>query len=198
MEQLRAKRLTDAQELRALAHPVRLRLITELLARGYGTASDLAPAVGRPVNSVSFHLRFLARYGFLEEAPEHARDGRERCWRLAYPDGLDYSDLVTTPEGRAAVERHLQKGRGATQEMARAYFEGKLEGAPRWDKGPFAHDWYLRLTPDEAAEFDREYLELCFRWRDKIAARLEAGDTEGRETFAIFIHGFPLPKGVID
>jgi DNA-binding transcriptional ArsR family regulator len=189
------KRLSDPQELRALAHPLRLRLLTELAARRHGTASELAAAVGEPANRVSFHLRLLARYGFLEEAPEHARDRRERCWRLVHEDGMDYDALETTPEGVAALHAHLRKGMGEAHAMAEAFFAGRLDGATPWERGPFAHDWYLRLTQGEATEFDEEYLALCFRWRERIAARLDAGDTDGRETFAVFIQGFPLPKG---
>ena len=195
-----AKKLTNPQELRALAHPVRLRLLTELHARGHGTASTLAAVVSLPANSVSFHLRQLAKYGFLEDAPEHARDGRERCWRLVYQDGVDYEELMTTPAGKAAVEAHWRRGGAWAREMIQAYFSGNLEGAPAWDRGAFNHDWYLRLTPDEAMEFDREYLDLCFRWRDRIAAELHREDPESasatvRETFAVFIYGFPLPQG---
>jgi len=182
------KKLTDPKEVRALAHPLRLRLLTELQARDAATATVLADALGEPVNRVSFHLRLLAKYGFIEEAPELARDGRDRWWRRTHADGLDWDDLALTPEGREAMEAH-QGGNLALRQI-RAFFSARK--AP-WEPGPFNHDWYMRLTPEEAAEFDREYLELCFRWREQIEKKLASGDTEGRDTFAIFIYGFPLP-----
>jgi DNA-binding transcriptional ArsR family regulator len=196
-----AKKIAEAQELRALAHPVRLRLLTELLARVHGTASELAAVVGLPANSVSFHLRQLAKYGFLEEAPEHARDGRDRCWQLAYQDGVDYDELMTTPAGRAAVAAQHRRGGAYARDLVEAYFSGAIEGAPAWDRGAFNHDWYLRLTPEQASEFDHEYLDLCARWRDRMAAEIENEDPESasakaRDTFAVFIYGFPLPTGM--
>src|SRR5688572_14129837 len=115
-----AKKLTDPKEVRALAHPLRLRLLTELQARKAATATVLAEALGEPVNRVSFHLRLLAKYDFIEEAPELARDGRDRWWRRTHSDGLDWDDLELTPEGREAIEAH--QGGNQALRMIRAFF----------------------------------------------------------------------------
>ena len=184
-----AKRLTEAKELRAIAHPLRNRIFTELLARHNATATMLAEAVGEQVNKVSFHLRLLAKYGFIQEAPELARDGRDRWWRPVYAEGIDWDELAST-HGPLAHKR-LRQGLDQALDEIGAYFSEASGHLPAWERGPFSHDWYLRLTPDEAQAFDREYLELCRRWRDLIAEKLVAGETEGRESFAIFIYGFP-------
>jgi hypothetical protein len=186
------KRLTSAAELRAIAHPLRSRLLIELLARREGTATVLAEAVGEPVNKVSFHLRLLAKYGFIQKAPELARDGRDRWWRPAYADGIDWDELAIT-QPQLVSSTHL-RGLNRGLRQIRDYFT-EAYNEPEWPHGFFVHDWYMRLTPEESAEFDKEYLDLCFRWRDKIEAKLDAGDTEGRESFAIFIYGFQLAEG---
>lgn len=69
--------------LKALANPLRRRLVNELSRVDYARAADLAAACEVAANSVSFHLRVLAEAGLIEEAPEHARDRRERVWRIA-------------------------------------------------------------------------------------------------------------------
>lgn len=68
--------------LKALAHPVRQQLFRALTNRGHARATDLAADLGLPVNQISFHLRVLAEAEIIEEAPEHARDRRDRVWRM--------------------------------------------------------------------------------------------------------------------
>jgi hypothetical protein len=60
--------------VRALAHPLRLELLDLLRFEGPATATLMARRVGES----SYHLRQLARYGYIEETP--CQGGRER-WR---------------------------------------------------------------------------------------------------------------------
>ena len=71
--------LTDPEVLEALAHPVRLDLLTYLMSDGPATASVCARAVGDTPSNCSYHLRALAGHGLVERAS--SRDGRERPWR---------------------------------------------------------------------------------------------------------------------
>ena len=73
--------ITDPRALRALAHPLRLDLVELLGVLGQGTAAECARRLGTSQASCSFHLRQLAKYGFVEEA-EPSEDSRERPWRL--------------------------------------------------------------------------------------------------------------------
>lgn len=66
--------------LKALAHPVRQRVFRELDTRGFARAADLAEILELPANQISFHLRVLADAGMIKEAPEKARDKRDRVW----------------------------------------------------------------------------------------------------------------------
>jgi DNA-binding transcriptional ArsR family regulator len=75
-----AHELNDPREIRAMAHPLRLRLIEELAALGTATASELAERVGESPANCSWHLRLLAKYGFVEEAG--GGEGRRRPWRV--------------------------------------------------------------------------------------------------------------------
>ncbi|MDN5558638.1 MAG: helix-turn-helix domain-containing protein [Ruaniaceae bacterium] len=68
--------------LKALAHPVRQQLHNALTSRGHARATDLAADLGLPANQISFHLRVLADAGIIEEAPEYARDRRDRVWKM--------------------------------------------------------------------------------------------------------------------
>ena len=74
------REITDARTLRALSHPVRLALIEELTIGGALTATELGERIGESPTTCSFHLRQLAKYGFVEEAG--GGKGRARPWRM--------------------------------------------------------------------------------------------------------------------
>src|SRR5246127_1050391 len=73
--------LTDPETMRALAHPARIALWQHLLLEGPATATECAPVAGLSPSACSYHLRQLARYGFVEQDHAAAANGRERPWR---------------------------------------------------------------------------------------------------------------------
>src|SRR5580700_8533584 len=73
--------LTDPQMMRALAHQARIAIWTYLGLHGPATATECAEIAGLSPSACSYHLRTLARYGFVEEDLASAADGRERPWR---------------------------------------------------------------------------------------------------------------------
>jgi DNA-binding transcriptional ArsR family regulator len=72
----------DPVALKALAHPLRLRMLGMLRVDGPATATQLAVQLGLNSGSTSYHLRQLAQYGFIEEAPHASR--RDRWWRASH------------------------------------------------------------------------------------------------------------------
>ncbi len=74
-----AEFMTSAM-LKAYAHPLRRRIIRLFSRHDHLRAADIAAELDVPANSVSFHLRALADAGLISEAPEHARDRRDRVW----------------------------------------------------------------------------------------------------------------------
>ncbi|WP_217178915.1 helix-turn-helix domain-containing protein [Streptomyces sp. AC495_CC817] len=79
MELPPTQQMTTAM-LKAMAHPLRRRILAVFPRREFVRAADLAEELGEPANKISFHLRVLADAGLLVEAPEHARDRRDRVW----------------------------------------------------------------------------------------------------------------------
>ncbi len=106
-------KLSDLRMLRGIAHPMRDRILDEMGAGGPMRAADVAERLGIPANQASFHLRQLAKYGLVEEAPELARDGRDRVWRARYETGLSVNleDLVDQEGGKAAITVFRNRGR---------------------------------------------------------------------------------------
>src|SRR5580698_7957972 len=74
-------RLTDPKMMRALAHPARIAIWSHIALRGSVTATECAQVAGLSPSACSYHLRSLAKYGFIEEDRAAAGDGRERPWR---------------------------------------------------------------------------------------------------------------------
>ncbi|MFE5242472.1 MULTISPECIES: helix-turn-helix domain-containing protein [unclassified Streptomyces] len=90
----------DPAALKALTHPLRLKLLGLLRLHGPATASELAARTGESSASTSYHLRVLAKYAFVAEA-EH-RDGRERRWKAVHSvTSTDNAAMLATPAGRA-------------------------------------------------------------------------------------------------
>jgi predicted ArsR family transcriptional regulator len=73
--------ITDPTVMRALAHPVRMALIELFGVHPTLTATQASEALGESPANCAFHLRTLAKYGFIEEAG--GGRGRERPWRAS-------------------------------------------------------------------------------------------------------------------
>ena len=100
-----------ALALRALAHPLRWKLIDLLGTEESATATRCAEVLGESVPSCAYHLGILAKYGYIELVPGHT--GREKPWRLAsYEQDLSGEGLGTDGElaAEAATDAFLAAG----------------------------------------------------------------------------------------
>ena len=173
------QQLSDPRVLRAIAHPVRTRILEEMSATGPVRAADVAQDLGIPANQASFHLRQLAKYGLIEEAPEEARDKRDRVWRPTAPQGfsVNLSQLADAPGGRTAVEVFRNSKMAALHEVVdRAFAMGREDGS-----GVFAvSDHAIRLTDEEAHELRGEIDAVLEAWADRTRGR-----EQGRRTYQV-------------
>src|SRR5215213_5846218 len=103
-----AVQVTDVRALRALAHPLRNRLLGQLRVNGPATASQLGRAVGESSGSTSYHLRQLAAYGFVEEVEDQGT-ARERWWRARHRmTSWQAADLIAQ-EGGEEVQDEMTR-----------------------------------------------------------------------------------------
>ncbi|WP_460519167.1 helix-turn-helix domain-containing protein [Humibacter antri] len=178
--------VTDPATLRALAHPLRQRILWELAARDHLRAADLAQITGEPANSVSFHLRSLAKAGLIEEKPEHARDSRDRVWVMTHPEGVYFPDTDVTTNAliaerldwlRAVIDESLPRDPAA----ARMQYMGAAV-----------------LTKAEAQQMADEVAEVFEKWRAHgIEAAAEHPDDPARVFhFTAAFVGNPRPSDV--
>src|SRR5579859_585429 len=76
--------ITDPRTMRGLAHPARLAILQHLVLDGPATATECAEVAGLSPSACSYHLRALARYGFVDEDPSGGSDRRHRPWRARF------------------------------------------------------------------------------------------------------------------
>lgn len=187
-DQRDVREVTDARVLAALAHPLRRRLMDVLRVHGPATASLLAERTDQHVGNVSHHIRALAEVGLVEEAPELAKDRRERWWRLV-ARSLRWSGEVLSDD--PAEEAIAQAVQSLTIDRhsghVRAWFAAADEEREPWRSTAFAMEKWLHLTPDELGELSREVADLLARWND----REQSDATERREPVLFFTYGIP-------
>jgi DNA-binding transcriptional ArsR family regulator len=182
------RRLDDPEVLKGLAQPIRQRLFRLLIQIGPATVGTLAKRMSADPGLVSYHLRELARRGFIEDVPEPARDRRERWWR-AIPGSADWSSLdFRTPEGQAIAA--MVKGQMMADEFARLrrYDQTRDTWSEEWQRAATSSDSFLRLTPDELKQLTAELLAVLKRWGE---AGRNAPPVEEREHVFLFFHAFP-------
>ncbi len=174
-------RLRDARVMRALAHPIRLRLIALLSEFGPASVSALAGRTGQSTASISYHLSQLARFGLVEEAVE-ARTGRERPWRAVHR-GISW-DFNDGDEASALLQAALLKERlRAVDDFAAA--EPALPA--EWRSAAFFLDDVGHLTAAELTELNGRIKDLLTGYRRPEPADRPAGSR--RVTF--FAYGLP-------
>ncbi|MGI5246394.1 ArsR/SmtB family transcription factor [Dactylosporangium sp. CA-139066] len=169
----RRRVVDDPVVIRALAHPLRLKL-RELIGReGALTAAQAARVLGISQALASHHLRQLAKYGFVEQAP--ASDNRERPWRVT-ATSFSWGPAVAEAEGSAAADVLEQ----IVAQRALANLEGwqRRRGGEDavWRDNSGIGQSLVYLTADELAELRRGLDALI----DPLVARRPLGDAGAR------------------
>ncbi|MPY36029.1 helix-turn-helix transcriptional regulator [Streptomyces adustus] len=188
-----SRSVTDVGTLKALAHPLRMRLYRGLCVAERATASQLAEQVDEAVSLVSYHLRKLAAHGLIQEAEAQSEDGRERWWQPA-SEGVTIRDrdFRDAPERVAAHLAATRLFHDQRAEMYRRYLDERSTWGPEWNAAAPDSESLLRLTPAELDELRRELTALVVKYDEKGRAAQAAGETEGRESVAVHVYGFPF------
>lgn len=170
-------------QLKALTHPLRVRILKELRTNGAATATLLATRLGESSGATSYHLRQLARHGFVSEDAETG-DGRERWWRPAFRGHrVDASKWLDDDEQRGVLALYESSVAAAQAESTREFIEHQDEWSREWAESAFLNDYRLRLTPAQLRRLE-EALQ-------KTLERFERYDSPGAVDVAVVLQGFP-------
>lgn len=179
------RRLESLLDIKALAHPVRMRLIYALKTTGPMTATQLGEIVGDSPAAMSYHLRQLAEHGFVEEAEGVGADRRQRWWKA-----VDGGFTWDAPSIDAREDREVHD---AAHNALIAHHWNRLgeyarstDWSQEWQQAAFSSDDLLRLTPEDMSSLHTELREVVDRWRGRSES------TDGDQHVMVLLHGFPI------
>jgi predicted transcriptional regulator len=156
-------RITDPQRLRALAHPLRAQLLDVLRIEGQATATRCAELTGESVASCSFHLRMLAKYGYIEPAEQQ---GREKPWRLAIQSFTATADFED-PASVYALREVATLAVDQAAQRVREWLDRSADEPRQWIDASTISTSVFWATPEELAEVSQALGELTDRFRER-------------------------------
>jgi hypothetical protein len=181
--------LTNAAALRAMAHPLRMSILGSLRIDGPATSAMLARRLNTDSGQTSFHLRQLARFGFVVEAPDLGKGprGRERWWRAGHETTSWASSADLGPGGEEAVFAFENVVHQVWAQMASQYRMEirQNEWSRAWIDSAAAGDYPIRTTP--------EGLRALLSEIRAAMARHDVGRqaVPGAETVVLVLHAIP-------
>ncbi|WP_433825624.1 helix-turn-helix domain-containing protein [Actinoplanes sp. CA-015351] len=186
MVDMPARLLSDMDTLKAFAHPLRQRMLTRLHRHGPATSADLAVEFDADRGATSYHLRQLARYGFIEEDAALSA-GRRKYWKFV-PQDLRLPRDFANPDVGAVVEeigrQWLERAdRDLTTYLTDRASYGEFAAAAQHSFGATV------LTAEELERFGEEYIAFLNRWHrtpDELPA--------GARPITVLFHAFPTPE----
>jgi predicted ArsR family transcriptional regulator len=155
------ERLTDPRAMRAMAHPLRIALIELLSHTGTLTATQASEVLGESPANCAFHLRTLAKYGFVEEAG--GGRGRERPWRRAQ-SGVSIPEGHEKQEGGADATALFDFLTQTLLDKARTSLAARQSWPAEWQDALDQGEFVNYMTPAEARELMGELRELLMRY----------------------------------
>lgn len=156
--------LTDPRMMRALAHPARLAIWQHLGLDGPATATECAAVAGLSPSACSYHLRTLARYGFVAEDPSHSADGRERPWR-AKVTGINVPSGAGSAALRDAGRLLSATAHASAEELLDSYRDREAEYPADWQEALGANYDVLHVTPEELDALRQRLIGLFGEYR---------------------------------
>jgi DNA-binding transcriptional ArsR family regulator len=150
-------RTLDAGALKALAHPLRVRIYDLLSERGPQTASSLAALIGETSGATSYHLRALAAHDLIREVPGRGT-ARERWWER--PKGrvsVPAPDDTNSPANRAAAQIVTSEFFRLRHQTLMDYLNRPTADQPEeWRDAGLIMTTMLDLTADQMADLTQE------------------------------------------
>jgi DNA-binding transcriptional ArsR family regulator len=177
----------DSRVLAAASHPLRRRLMDVMKVEGPATATMLAAHTEQAVANVSHHLKVLAEAGLIAEAPELARNKKERWWTLTSAS-LRWSsaDFADDPVGEAVASAAAAINLDRHVHHVRAWYAQPDDRQSPWTGAAFATDRWFSMTPEELVELERDVQAVIDRWTSR-----KVSEDPRREPVFFFAHGVP-------
>jgi DNA-binding transcriptional ArsR family regulator len=186
-------RKLGSDELRALSHPLRIRILDELSMYGPLTASGLGERLNESSGATSYHLRQLEKVGLVQEVTDRG-NARERWWER--PSGsITFPDPAEFPAGSAdrLAARLLSEEAFRQREAAFREFIATEDGvfSEEWSKVAIADTVNLRLLPEQLQALVKEIDDVLWKYIDAY----KKTPSPGARPVQIQMNAFPLVRG---
>jgi DNA-binding transcriptional ArsR family regulator len=184
MAEDRQVRHLDARGLKALAHPLRVRMLGTLRNDGPATATQLAQRLGESTGTTSWHLRQLADNGFIEEDPDRGTR-RDRWWRARdRASQLSVRDFADQPELMSTIGVYLLSVLELDFARAADFLAGVDGWPPDWRDAVTFSDFSVRTDAAGLTRLNEELFEVLARHQARAVP-------EGAEPVHVQIQSFP-------
>ena len=157
--------ISDPRALRALAHPARLSILQHLVLDGPATATECAEVAGLSPSACSYHLRALARYGFVHEDPDGGQDGRHRPWRARMVAITVGSDPNRPEAVRSASRLLIESVRASFDEVLANFLDHESAYPAAWQRAAGLNQDVLHVTPGELDEIAAKVQQVLGAYR---------------------------------
>lgn len=187
-----ADRITpDPTQLKALTHPLRLRMLVLLRTHGPATATTLADRLGINTGATSYHLRQLAEHGWIEEEAERGT-GRDRWWRSTAPFTSVVEPTGADDGARDAHDAFWQAALTQQVRLLQAAVEARSALPEEWRAVSAADDVEVYATAEQAAEIRRRLGEIT----DYLLTLPGSPDPrpEGTRRLGVQLHTYVTPE----
>lgn len=184
-----ADRQLDMESLKALAHPLRVRILDTLSIYGDFTASGLAERLGESSGATSYHLRQLERHGFVREV-EGKGTGRERWWQRV-PGGitLNATEMEDTPAMRAATKSVVTQWEHSRSALLQEFQNRGWDELPKeWIAATAVTTTNLKLSVEQLAEITDAWEVFL----DSQLAKFRGQTGPGLRPVQIHFNAFPI------
>jgi DNA-binding transcriptional ArsR family regulator len=179
----------DPEMIKVLAHPARLAILEHLSSHGGDiTATEAAEVVGLSPSATSYHLRALAKFDLIKEAPSRG-DGRERVYTAAHARRVDIIAEAFPPGSESAklAEGLLDSILARGDERIRRWRE-HIRDNPQLDEASYIHETFLKVTVEELAEIFERIDAIIYPYRQSV--RTDA--PEQALSVALQLRGIPI------
>ncbi|WJY00047.1 ArsR/SmtB family transcription factor [Curtobacterium sp. SP.BCp] len=159
-------RILDVAALKALAHPLRARLLDLLSQYGPSTATTLGERLGESSGSTSYHLRQLEKHGLVHELPDRGT-ARDRWWQRTegrFSIGGPGTDLPSTAQQTATQLAGLSV-MDSENDLVRDWMTRDQSTVPAEWRGTSGSVTYVALTPEEYEAMWQEFDAVIDRYR---------------------------------
>jgi DNA-binding transcriptional ArsR family regulator len=181
----------DPSAMHALAHPLRLALLELLESDGPLTATQAAQRLSELPGNMSWHLRVLARHGFVHESGD--AKGRRRPWALTAAAQRFDSDPASADE-RAAADELLRTVVERSHGQLRAWLAGRWSASPEWRRAAALRDSTLYLTTEETEQLRKQVYALFDEYTDRATDPRRRPPGAQPVKALLTMHPLPLPQ----